>query len=356
MTLPPENFVPSSQNFFMPAEWELHSSTWLVWPHNKKTWDSNDLIDVESAYIDIIRNLVVHENINILVCDEQSKVRVTSLLNINKVNSKHIFFYKISTNDVWIRDFGPNFVVRDTSVGRQIAINHWHFNSWGQKYPWEKDNEAGYKIVCESNFRWFNPKIILEGGAIDVNGKGTCLTTTSCLLNPNRNKGLSQKRMEEYLKNHLGVNNIIWLSGKLIGDDTDGHIDNIARFITPTTIVYISEKNKQDDNYLSLKKVEETLKKAKDQDGKPFNLISLPMPHEIKDKDFRFPASYANFYIGNNVVLVPAFNDPNDYVVKEVLKAQFTDKKITLIDSRILIKGQGGIHCITQQQPKHSNL
>ena len=186
MTPMPESSTPSSQNFFMPAEWEPHSSTWLAWPHNTETWKSDDLREVESIYIEIIQNLVIGENINILVKDESTQSRITFLLHSNQLNTKRIHFHKILTNDAWIRDFGPNFIVRESSTGRQIAINRWHFNSWGQKYPWEKDNGVGDKIARESKLAWFDPKIVLEGGAIDVNGKGTCLTTSSCLLNSNR--------------------------------------------------------------------------------------------------------------------------------------------------------------------------
>jgi len=223
------------------------------------------------------------------------------------------------------------------------------------KEYWEKDNEAGEKIVRESKLTWFDPKIVLEGGAIDVNGRGICLTTSSCLLNTNRNGGLSSEKMEKYLKSYLGIKKIIWLDGVLKGDDTDGHVDNLARFVNPSTIVYISEEDESDENYLGLKGIEETLKKARDLDGKPFVVIPLPMPRAIKDNNFRLPASYANFYIGNNAVLVPAFNDSNDVIAQRTLKTCFPQKKIVPIDSRILIKGQGGIHCITQQQPMHSD-
>ena len=355
MTPIPEPSTPSSQSFFMPAEWEQHSSTWLAWPHNIDTWEPNDLLEVENIYIEIIRNLVIGERINILVENEYSRYRVTSLLKASGSNIKQINFHEIVTNDAWIRDFGPNFIVRESSRGRQIAINRWQFNSWGKKYDWKKDNEAGNKIAQESKLTWFNPNIVLEGGSIDVNGRGICLTTSSCLLNPNRNGGLSSKKMEKYLENYLGVNKVIWLDGTLKGDDTDGHVDNLARFVNPSTIVYVSEKNKRDENYLCLKKVEDTLKNSKDLDGKPFDIISLPIPRAIKDDNFRLPASYANFYIGNNAVLVPAFNDSNDVIAQKTLKTCFPKKQIIPIDSRILIKGQGGIHCITQQQPMYSD-
>jgi len=355
MTPIPEPSTPSSQSFFMPAEWEQHSSTWLAWPINLDTWKADDLREVENVYIEIIRSLVTGEHINILIENESSQNRITSLLDAIGLNTKKISFHKILTNDAWIRDFGPNFIVRESSTGREIAINRWQFNSWGEKYHWEKDNEAGEKIVRESKLTWFDPKIVLEGGAIDVNGRGICLTTSSCLLNTNRNGGLSSEKMEKYLKSYLGIKKIIWLDGVLKGDDTDGHIDNLARFVNPSTIVYISEEDESDENYLGLKGIEETLKKARDLDGKPFVVIPLPMPRAIKENNFRLPASYANFYIGNNAVLVPAFNDSNDVIAQRTLKTCFPKKQIVPIDSRILIKGQGGIHCITQQQPMHSD-
>ena len=347
--------TPSSQRFFMPAEWEQHSSTWMAWPHNADTWKLNDLREVENIYIEIIRILVTGEHINILIENKSSQIRLISLLNASGLNTKKIYFHEILTNDVWIRDFGPNFIVRESSTGRQIAINRWQFNSWGEKYDWGKDNEAGEKIVRESKLTWFDPKIVLEGGAIDVNGKGTCLTTSSCLLNTNRNGGLSAGKMEKYLRSYLGIKKVVWLDGIIKGDDTDGHVDNLARFVNPSTIVYISEKDESDENYLALKGIEETLKNTRDLDGKPFVVIPLPMPRAIKENNFFLPASYANFYIGNNAVLVPAFNDSNDILAQRTLKTCFPQKKIVPIDSRILIKGQGGIHCITQQQPMHSD-
>jgi agmatine deiminase len=351
MTLLPKHSTPSSQGFFMPAEWEQHFSTWLAWPHNLDTWKSDDLREIENVYIKIIHNLVTGEYINILIENKSFQKRITSLLASRGLNTKRIFFHEILTNDAWIRDFGPNFIVRKSSSGREIAINRWQFNSWGEKYPWQKDNEASDKIIRELKITYFDPKVVLEGGSIDVNGQGTCLTTSTCLLNLNRNGGLSVKIIEDYLKSYLGVKKIIWLKGILKGDDTDGHIDNLARFVNYTTIVYISEKDESNENFLNLKGIEESLKKARGPNGKPFLLIPLPMPRKIKDENFHLPASYANFYIGNNAVLLPAFNDPNDKVAQNVLKSCFPQKEIVLIDSRILIKGQGGIHCITQQQP-----
>ncbi|SVD43308.1 uncharacterized protein METZ01_LOCUS396162, partial [marine metagenome] len=212
----------------MPAEWEPHSDTWLAWPHNLDTWSKNDLHKVEEVYVEIIRNLIDGERINILINDEHYKYKIITLLHREKINFDPIRFHKIPTDDVWIRDFGPNFLARETLTGRQIAVNRWRFNSWGEKYPWEKDDNAEREIVRKVKLPWFDPGIVLEGGAIDVNGKGSCLTTTSCLLNSNRNGNLSIEEMEKYLKDYLGINNIIWLNATLQGDDTDGHVDNIV--------------------------------------------------------------------------------------------------------------------------------
>jgi len=348
-----EKSTPASLGYFMPAEWEPHSDTWLAWPRNLDTWSKNDLHDIESIYIKIICNLIKGERINILINDDHYQNKIITLFHRHKLDIDSVRLHKIPTEDAWVRDFGPNFLVRETPSGRQIAVTRWRFNSWGEKYPWEKDDSAEHEIVRKVKLPWFDPGIILEGGAIDVNGKGSCLTTTSCLLNSNRNGGPSLNKMEKYLKDYLGVDNIIWLNGVLQGDDTDGHVDNLARFVNPTTIVYASEENKNDVNYLNLKSIVEPLKKAINQDGNPFKLIPLPMPRVIRHENFQLPASYVNFYIGNHVVLVPAFNDPNDEAAENILRKCFPGRKIVRIDSRILIKGQGGLHCITQQQPAH---
>ena len=256
MTQLPKLSTPSYQGFFIPAEREQHFSTWLAWPHNLDTWKSDDLREVEKVYMGIIHNLMTGERINILIENKSFQKRIISLLISRGLNTKQIYFHEILTNDAWIRDFGPNFIVRKSSSGRQIAINLWQFNSWGEKYPWQKDNEVSNKIISESKITYFNPKIVLEGGSIDVNGEGTCLTTSTCLLNLNRNGNLTVEKMEEYLKSYKKKKKIIWLKGTLKGDDTDGHVDNLARFVNHTTIVYVSEKDESNENYLSLKGIE----------------------------------------------------------------------------------------------------
>ena len=283
MTQLPKLLTPSAQGFFMPAEWEQHLSTWLAWPHNLDTWKSDDLREVEKVYMEIIHNLITGERINILIENKSFQKRIISLLISRGLNTKQIYFHEILTNDAWIRDFGPNFIVRKSSSGRQIAINLWQFNSWGEKYPWQKDNEVSNKIISESKITYFNPKIVLEGGSIDVNGEGTCLTTSTCLLNLNRNSNLTVEKMEEYLKSYMGVKKIIWLKGTLKGDDTDGHVDNLARFVNHTTIVYVSEKDESNENYLSLKGIEKSLKKARDPNG----LANILLKSNIAGNDLK---------------------------------------------------------------------
>jgi len=349
-----ESSTPDSLGYSMPAEWEPHSDTWLAWPHNLETWNEYDLHEIEKVFIEIIRNLIDGERISILISDEVYKYKISTMLHREKVSTDSVRFHIIPTDDAWARDFGPNFLARETPIGRQIAVNRWRFNAWGEKYPWEKDNQAQREIVREVKLPWFDPGIVLEGGAIDVNGKGVCMTTTSCLLNPNRNGDISQKKIEGYLKDYIGAHKVIWINAGIEGDDTDGHIDNLARFINPTTIAYVSEEDKNDDNYSRLKSIPETLKNATDHDGKPFSLVALPMPVPIRHGATRLPASYANFYIGNRSVLVPSFHQKKDETAINILKPYFPRKKIIPIDSRILVQGQGGIHCITQQQPAHS--
>lgn len=335
----------------MPAEWEPHLGTWLTWPHNPNTWPGQDLKRVETDYLKIVKAISEGEQTHILVQDQSAEKELQALLETNNVNMSQIFLHDIPTNDSWIRDYGPNFLIRDKENQREVAINDWDFDSWGGKYKWELDDLVCSIITEELGFPYFKPGIILEGGAIEVNGQGTCLTTDSCILNPNRNGGIRRERMEEYLHTYLGATKIIWLNGDLEGDDTDGHIDNLARFVNPTTIVCALEENERDSNYLSLKHNFERLQSSKDQNGKPFQIIPLPMPGYVGPKEDRLPASYANFYICNHAVLVPVYDHPNDEKVLDLLAPLFPGRSIIPIPSKILIWGLGGIHCLTQQQP-----
>ena len=330
----------------MPAEWETHSGTWLTWPHNPETWPEQDMQQVETEFMGIIRPLAKNEFVHILVNDEDMENTVASTLNANNVEMKNIFLHDIPTNDSWIRDYGPNFIIQSDG---KVAANDWDFDSWGRKYKWELDDLAGTVIAEESGLHHFKPEIVLEGGAIEVNGAGTCVTTESCILNPNRNNGISRDAMETVLKDYLGISKVIWLHGEMEGDDTDGHIDNLARFVNPTTMVCSVEEDEEDPNYRCLKNNFDHLRSATDQDDNLFEIVTLPMPGYIGSP--RLPASYANFYIANKSVLVPVYGHPNDKRALSILEPLFPEREIIPIPSTTLILGLGGVHCLTQQQP-----
>ncbi len=340
---------PADRGFRMPAEWEPHSGTWLTWPHNLETWNESVLPKVEQTYLSIIQALAPGETVHILVNDTTSMKSVKNKIANAGIPASSLRFYAIPTNDAWIRDYGPNFLTSGDSKTRQIALNNWRFDSWGGKYDWELDNQAGDEIARLLKLPTFEPRIVLEGGAIDVNGQGTCLTTESCLLNVNRNGGMRREAVENILKNYLGANNIIWLKGDIEGDDTDGHIDNLARFVNSTTVVCAEDTTASNSNELNANY--RILQSAVDQDGKSLNVIHLPMPEPVKSGSTRLPASYANFYIGNRAVLLPIFNVPNDRKAESILQNIFPDRKIVPLPCRELLMGFGGLHCITQQQP-----
>jgi len=336
----------------MPAEWEPHAGTWLAWPHNPETWPGHAIEEVETAYSAIVSGLIAGEAVHILVKDESARQRVERKLAAQILQSPgNIHFHLIPTNDSWIRDFGPNFIVRDTGSGKEIAMNKWGFNSWGKKYPWQLDDQSGDRISQALGLPTFHPGIVLEGGAIDVNGQGTCLTTDSCLLNPSRNGPVTREEMEQYLKNFLGVRQVIWLNAGLVGDDTDGHVDNLARFVSRDTIVCAVEENAADENYAGLQKLFSDLQGATGPDGRAFKVIPLPMPGPVIDDGVRLPASYANFYIGNRTLLLPTYNHENDDRVRQILQELFPSKIILPIPCTVLVAGLGGVHCLTQQQP-----
>ncbi|MEC7640890.1 MAG: agmatine deiminase family protein [Nitrospinota bacterium] len=336
---------PAALGYRMPAEWEPHVGTWLAWPHNLDYWP--DMQAMESLYVSIIRALMEGEDVYLLVNDEVLGKSVEDILN--RENLDRVRVHIIPTNDIWIRDYGPNFLVG--GVAESIACNQWIFNSWGGKYDMPEDACVADTLASGLGWRVFPTGVILEGGAIEVNGKGTCMTTEQCLLNKNRNTQLSRDEVNRLLQDYLGVGKVIWCKRGVQGDDTDGHIDNLARFVNADTVLCTWEEDLADANYTNLKENYEILKRSTNQDGKPLNVIRLPMPGYVGDETTRWPASYANFYIGNHAVLVPAFNHPNDAKAVALLKNFFPDRKVVSIPSRTLITGQGGLHCITQQQP-----
>ncbi len=344
----------------MPAEWLPHKATWLAWPHDKITFGSlNELNEeynstrlgtVEERYVEIIKAIHLGEDVNLIVLNEEMENRVKEMLFKNNVDLSKINFYITQYADVWIRDYGPTFV-KNKDTGEKVLIK-WKYYSYGGKFPdLFKDNEVFLNLKKYADREMIQPDIFMEGGAIEVNGEGILLTTEECLLNPNRNPNLNKIEIENLLKENLGVNKIIWLTSGLTNDHTDGHIDDIAKFVNPNTILVAYEEDQNDENFKILDQNFKILENALDQDGKPFNLIKIPMPHMNYSDGRKAPASYANFYITNKVILVPIYNDPNDNKALEIIQSCFPDRKVAGIDCREIIYGGGAIHCITQQEP-----
>jgi len=345
--------TPKSMGYFMPAEWERHDGTWMSWPHDPLTFP-NRIKKVESTYLKMILALSKNENINLFVTDLGMKERVRKLFKQKGIDLHKIRFHVWNYADVWFRDYGPVFVLNKEK--KQMAFVHWIFNAWGEKYKdLMRDTQIPDIISDRLQLNNFRPGFVLEGGSVDVNGKGTILTTEQCLLNSNRNPHLSKDEIEKFLLNYFGASNIIWLKGGVAGDDTDGHIDNLARFVNPRTVLCAFEEDVNDENHVILKENYEVLLQSTDQDGKKLKVIKVPMPPTIRStvrgEKTRLPASYLNFYVANKVVLVPTFKHKNDRVALKIIQNQFPGRKAIGIDCTDLIYGMGAIHCILQQQP-----
>jgi len=334
----------------MPAEWAPHRATWLSWPHNLETWPTY-LEKVRDIWLQMVAALSPHEQVCLLVNDAAVKAEVAARLNGAKAAMANVTLLEIPTVDVWMRDYGPTFVTRP-SPDRPLAFNDWIFNGWGGKYKsYEEDERVAREIARLLQVPVFDHKLILEGGSIEVNGAGTCLTTEQCLLNRNRNPHLTRAQIEDLLKGSLGVRQILWLGEGIVGDDTDGHIDDIARFVNPTTVACIIEANPRDDNHRFLQENYERLQGARDQDGGKLEIVCLPCPAPVFFDGARLPASYANFYIANEIVLVPVFDDGNDQKALGLLQELFPKRKIVGLRCNEVVAGLGAIHCVTQQEP-----
>ncbi len=347
----PTRATPRQLGYRMPAEWEPHRATWLAWPHNIETWP-DQLELVKEIWVQMVRALSAAEEVCLLVDDGREKAEAAERLWDGEVVMDHVSFYRIPTVDVWIRDCGPTFLTAKEEKNG-LAFNDWIFNAWGRKYESYIEDDGVCKQIAEFlRLPVFTQDIVLEGGSIDVNGCGTCLTTEQCLLNPNRNPQLSRSEIEKNLREDLGVDHFIWLRDGIVGDDTDGHIDDIARFVNPATIVCALEEDPKDENYRPLRENYERLQAARDQDGRKLTVVPLPMPGEVAYEGARLPASYANFYIANGVVLVPTYNHPNDRPALGILGELFADRRVVGIPCGALVAGLGAIHCVTQQEPE----
>ena len=340
----------------MPAEWEPQEAIWLSWPHNRETWPGA-YEPVPKVFAQIARHISESQLVRINVPDQEMADNAERLIGDAGGKVENLRFHFNETNDCWVRDHGPIYLVRDVDGKRERALTNWIYNSWGGKYPpFDLDNRIPERIEKEFNEPIFNFPIVLEGGSIDVNGCGTLLTTTSCLLHKNRNPELNQAAIEQTLRNGLGVENILWLGDGIVGDDTDGHIDDITRFVAPGKIVTAIEDSASDPNYLPLKANHERLEKMTDQHGQNFDIVSLPMPKPVFFEEHRLPASYANFLICNEKVLVPTYRCEKDDVALSILQDCFPDRQIVGIDCTDLAWGLGAIHCVTQQQPAVGDL
>jgi agmatine deiminase len=351
--------TPADEGFRMPAEWERHEATWLGWPHNASDWPDK-LDTIRWVYGEIVRKIAPGERVRILVNGRREAKEAVRYLRSAGAEPGAVEFVVHRTNRGWTRDSGPIFVRRVGGGKRETAIVHFHFNAWA-KYPdWDKDRRVPETVARRLKKRLYRAKhggkpFVIEGGGIEVNGRGTLLTTEECYLDPKvqvRNPGLGRVEIEGVLRGYLGVTNVQWLIAGPVGDDTHGHIDDICRFVDRRTVVLIREKNRRDANYRSLAENWERIQDVRLEDGTKPEVVALPMPAPLYFAGERLPASYANFYIANAAVLVPTFNDPQDRVALGILGELFRDRPVVGIHAVDLVLGYGTLHCLTQQQPE----
>jgi agmatine deiminase len=339
--------TPAAVGYRMPAEWERHEATWLSWPRREGISFPGSFDRVMPTLREMVAALVESEDVCINICNGAHEAEARKVLD--GLSMQRITFYRIPTNEPWCRDHGPIFLTRDEDP--KLAVVDWGYNAWGGKYPpCDLDEVVPTRVAETLKLPVFYPRMVLEGGSMDVNGAAALLTTESCLLNKNRNPNLSRDDIEKRLREYLGVREILWLGRGIAGDDTDGHVDDIARFVSETKVVAVLEENRQDENYEPL---QENLSRLREMniDQRKIDIVTVPMPTKIVREGLRLPASYANFYIANTAVLCPAFGDPADEIALRILQECFPDRRVIGIDSRELIWGLGTFHCLTQQQP-----
>jgi agmatine deiminase len=349
--------TPSELGFAMPAEWEPHEATWLGWPHCRTDWPGK-LAAIEWVYGEIVRKIAEGEKVRIVIDSAGMEAKARRILTRAHANLGNVEFFRTPSDRGWSRDFGP-ICVRKAGPRPEVAIAKFKFTAWA-KYPnWQKDDRIAPHIAERLRLRlfpvtWEDKMVALEGGGIDVNGRGTLLTTEECFLDQKtqcRNPGMSREEYDRIFRDYLGARNVIWLGHGIVGDDTHGHVDDLCRFVNRHTLVLIQEKNKSDVNYRPLRDNWERLKDVRLEDGKRPEVIALPVPAPLYYGDWRLPASYANFYIANAAVIVPTFNDPADRIALGILSELFRDRPVVGIHAVDLVLGFGTLHCLTQQQP-----
>jgi agmatine deiminase len=351
--------TPRELGYRMPAEWEPHEATWLAWPHNPEDWPGK-FQTIPWVYAEIVRLLSARELVHILVDDAKAGQRARSILGRVGATLDRVSFHLWPTNRVWTRDSGPIFVRNGEG---SLAVTNWHFNAWAKYSDWQLDDQVPGRVAKLLGVHSWKPsakledgsarRLVLEGGSIDTNGKGILLTTEECLLSnvQERNPGVDREKLEQAFHDFLGIDRVIWLGRGIAGDDTHGHVDDISRFVAPATIVTAVEPDSNDANHEPLAENLQQLKAARTLDGKQFTLLELPLPRPVIFRGQRLPASYANFYISNGLVLVPTFNDPHDRVALNILAEVFPNREVIGIHSVDLVWGLGTLHCMTQQQP-----
>lgn len=342
--------TPKQQGYFFPAEFAKHDATWLSWPHKEASWPGK-IETIYPVYAEFIKRVAEGEKVNINVVNEAMKQKALGHLQQVGADLGNVQFFMHPTNDAWCRDHGPAFLINPNGAQKKIIVD-WGYNAWGGKYPpFDLDDNIPTLIAQHYNLPVVYPGIVMEGGSVEFNGRGTLLTTRACLLNQNRNPHLTQEQIESYLRNYYGVDHILWLGDGIVGDDTDGHIDDLTRFVNADTVVTVVEEDKKDENYTLLQGNLHALHRLRLEDGKQLNVVELPMPAAVVYDDMRLPASYANFYISNKYVVVPTFRDKNDDRALDILQKCFPDRKVIGLDSVEIIWGLGSFHCLSQQEP-----
>jgi agmatine deiminase len=341
---------PKELGYRFPAEFEQHAATWLSWPHKQETWPGK-INSIYQPYCHFIKVLAEHEPVHINIVNEEMRDFAVENLETVSADINRIKFYTHPTNDAWCRDHGPAFLINPSAAQPKIIID-WKYNAWGNKYPpFDLDDRIPTLIATAYQIPVLYPEIIMEGGSVDFNGKGTLITSESCLLNPNRNPLLSRLGIESFLEAYYGVEQVLWVKDGIVGDDTDGHIDDTVRFFNEDSVLVAVEESKSDENYKILQRNLTDLKTMRLPNGKQLNIMELPMPDKIIYEDQRLPASYANFYIANGLVVVPTFRSKKDEKALRIIQDAFPDRKVVGIDSTDIIWGLGSFHCLSQQEP-----
>ncbi|WP_420595488.1 agmatine deiminase family protein [Deinococcus sp.] len=345
--LTPDAPTPGDLGFAMPPEWAPHAATWMGWPADDELWFGH-LEVVRGEFAQLVRTIARFEPVQLIVRDDESEQDARQRLSGSDVTPFAITLHRQPLDDVWLRDSGPIFVTR----GQDVSLINWRFNAWGGKFEFGHDNQVPeYVAGALGAAHWDRPEV-LEGGAVEVNGAGVCLTTRSCLLTPTRNPHLSEADYAALLQGTLGIDKLLWLGSGLDNDHTDGHIDTITRFASQRTIVTSVERSEQDANFAPMQQNLSALREMTDAGGRPFKIVELPLPAvRLEGAEGRLPPTYANFYIGNGFVVVPQYGDPNDAAALEILRPLFAGREVIGLASRAIIEGGGSFHCVTQQQP-----